>query len=48
MQMIGRKEEIADLARLVESEKSEFVVVFGCRRMGKTYLVIFAHEFVNC
>ncbi|MDR1667289.1 MAG: ATP-binding protein [Bacteroidales bacterium] len=39
MQMIGRKEERADLDRLTESEKSEFAVVFGRRRVGKTYLV---------
>ena len=42
MKMIGREEEKADLNRFVESEKSEFAVVFGRRRVGKTFLI---HEF---
>jgi len=37
--MIGREEEKADLIRFTESEKSEFVVVFGRRRVGKTFLI---------
>jgi len=37
--MIGREAEKADLIRFLESEKSEFVVVFGRRRVGKTYLI---------
>lgn len=37
--MIGREEEKADFARFLESKKSEFVVVFGRRRVGKTFLV---------
>lgn len=39
MQIVGRKDEIADFERFIESEKSEFVVVFGRRRVGKTFLV---------
>ena len=42
--MIGREEEKADFVRFLESEKSEFVVVFGRRRVGKTYLI---REFFN-
>ena len=37
--MIGREAEKEDLVRFMESKKSEFVVVFGRRRVGKTYLV---------
>ena len=37
--MIGRKEEKEDFIRFLESEKSEFVVVFGRRRVGKTFLI---------
>jgi AAA+ ATPase superfamily predicted ATPase len=50
MQIIGRKEEIADLARLEESQKSEFVIVFGRRRVGKTFLVreYFGNRFAFC
>ncbi|MDR1023245.1 MAG: AAA family ATPase [Prevotellaceae bacterium] len=39
MQLIGRHEERADFERFMESKKSEFVVVFGRRRVGKTFLV---------
>lgn len=37
--LIGRKEEIAKLKRAYESVDSEFVVVYGRRRIGKTYLI---------
>jgi AAA+ ATPase superfamily predicted ATPase len=37
--MIGRKKEREDLQRFVESKQSEFVAVFGRRRVGKTFLV---------
>ena len=37
--MIGRKEEQAELQHIVESKKSEFVAVFGRRRVGKTFLI---------
>jgi len=40
MQMlIGRSEEQARLKRLLASRKSEFVVLYGRRRVGKTFLV---------
>jgi AAA+ ATPase superfamily predicted ATPase len=37
--MTGRKKEYGDLQRLVESKQSEFVAVFGRRRVGKTFLI---------
>jgi AAA+ ATPase superfamily predicted ATPase len=37
--MIGRKEEQAELQQIVESEQSEFLAVFGRRRVGKTFLI---------
>jgi len=38
-EMIGRKEECRELARCMKSPKSEFVVVYGRRRIGKTFLI---------
>ena len=37
--VIGRKEETDKLKKAYESDKSEFVVVYGRRRIGKTYLI---------
>lgn len=37
--MIGRKKEIEQLEELYNNGKSEFVAVYGRRRVGKTYLV---------
>ena len=37
--MIGRTNEINELTRLYESDESEFVAVYGRRRVGKTYLI---------
>ena len=37
--MIGRKREIEQLIGAYESEQSEFVAVYGRRRIGKTYLI---------
>ena len=37
--MIGRKEEIRRLNLAFESGESEFVAIYGRRRIGKTYLV---------
>ncbi len=36
---IGRKEELAELNRLYNSDKPEFVAVYGRRRVGKTFLI---------
>ena len=37
--MIGRKKEQVILQNCLESPRAEFVVVYGRRRVGKTYLV---------
>jgi len=37
--MIGRKKETNELNKLYSSGKSEFVAIYGRRRIGKTYLV---------
>ena len=37
--LVGRKNEQATLNRIVDSNESEFVVVYGRRRVGKTFLV---------
>lgn len=37
--MIGRKQEIGQLNDAYESKQSEFVAVYGRRRIGKTYLI---------
>lgn len=38
-QLIGRKKELTLLKELLNSNKSEFVAVYGRRRVGKTFLV---------
>ena len=38
-QIIGRKQEIAELSRVFESGRAEFVAVYGRRRVGKTFLI---------
>ena len=37
--IIGREAEISTLERLYKSKKSEFVAIYGRRRIGKSYLV---------
>lgn len=37
--IIGRKKEKADLKKYISSEQSEFIVIYGRRRVGKTFLV---------
>ena len=37
--IIGRKEEIKKLERIINSQKSEFVAIYGRRRVGKSFLV---------
>ena len=41
---IGRENELNTLNRLYNSDKFEFVVIYGRRRVGKTALI---NEFVN-
>lgn len=42
--MIGRIVEQKELLRALESQQSEFVALYGRRRVGKTFLV---NEFFN-
>ena len=37
--MVGRKREVSALQRAMTSGESEFVAIYGRRRIGKTYLV---------
>ena len=37
--IIGRNEEIRKLEKFLKSPKSEFVAIYGRRRVGKSYLV---------
>ena len=37
--LIGRNEEIRQLERFLKTSKSEFVAIYGRRRVGKSYLV---------
>lgn len=39
MRFIGREREIITLQRQFDSEKFEFTVIYGRRRVGKTYLI---------
>ena len=39
MNIIGRKDEQRELNRLYQSESPEFAIVYGRRRVGKTFLV---------
>ena len=38
-QLIGREREIKELWRCYDSPRSEFVIIYGRRRIGKTFLV---------
>ena len=44
MNIVARKKEIEILKKISISKKAEFVVVYGRRRIGKTYLI---KEFFN-
>lgn len=37
--IIGRKKEIAELKKYISSKQSEFIALYGRRRVGKTYLI---------
>lgn len=41
-EIIGRKKELADLQEYYDSHEAEFIVIYGRRRVGKTFLV---HQF---
>ena len=38
-EIIGRKQEIAELNRRLKSGRAEFIAVYGRRRVGKTFLI---------
>ena len=48
MEIVGRKKEISELKRLLNSGRPEFIAVTGRRRVGKTFLIreLFAEETV--
>lgn len=37
--IIGREEELATIKRLYDSERSEFLAIYGRRRVGKSFLI---------
>ena len=39
MEIIGRKQEVRELEDLYSNGRSEFVVLYGRRRVGKTFLI---------
>ncbi|MBR3312506.1 MAG: AAA family ATPase [Atopobiaceae bacterium] len=39
MNIVGRKDELSKLATILQSGRPEFVVLYGRRRVGKTYLI---------
>jgi len=43
--MVGRKEELKYFKSLLNEEESQFVAVFGRRRIGKTYLIRESFEY---
>ena len=45
--LVGRQKEVTRLKAYASSDKSEFVAIYGRRRVGKTYLVreCFAGQF---
>ncbi len=46
--MIGRRTEITRLKKAYASKEAEFIVVYGRRRVGKTYLIRSTFEAENC
>ena len=47
MDIIGRLQEMKELKKLMDTNRSEFIVIYGRRRVGKTYLIknFFDHQF---
>ena len=43
--MIGRKEEIESLREAATADRSRFIVVYGRRRVGKTFLIREAFDY---
>lgn len=48
MDFFGRKQELAELERAYASQKFEFTVIYGRRRVGKTFLIQKYIEDKNC
>jgi uncharacterized protein len=46
--LIGREKERCILTRLYESSKSEFLALYGRRRVGKTFLISNFFSKVDC
>lgn len=44
MELVARKKELMLLHRALEKRESQFIAVYGRRRVGKTYLVREAYE----
>ena len=43
--LIGRKEELREIREAYKSEYSQFVAVYGRRRVGKTFLIREAFDY---
>ena len=43
--LIGRERELTDLRMAMDSDKSEFIAVYGRRRVGKTFLIREAYSY---
>lgn len=43
--MVAREKEIATLQGLLASDESQFVAVYGRRRVGKTFLIREAYNY---
>jgi AAA+ ATPase superfamily predicted ATPase len=48
MKIIGRKYEVQELLDCFNSNQAEFIVVYGRRRVGKTFLIENAYEKKKC
>ena len=46
--IIGRQNEMSELRKYIDSDKAEFIAIYGRRRVGKTFLVreMFKDKFV--
>jgi hypothetical protein len=42
--IVGRRDEVARLDRCMESRSAQLIIVYGRRRVGKTYLI---NEYYN-
>ena len=42
--IIGRKSELGQLSKILESQEAELLAIYGRRRIGKTYLIRNAYQ----